>query len=64
MSVPGEIFVSPKQMAEKLGIHRTTVYSMVREGKLMPPIKLGSRSVWRLSEVDAWMLAQGSNSRL
>lgn len=32
MSVPGEIFVSPKQMAEKLGIHRTTVYSMVREG--------------------------------
>lgn len=60
----GVRWLSPKQVANKLGIHRTHVYTLVREGKLMPPIKLGRLSMWEQGEIDSWMLEQGQNRRV
>jgi predicted DNA-binding transcriptional regulator AlpA len=31
----------------------------VKQGEFPQPIKLGSITVWRLSDVQAWMQAQG-----
>lgn len=36
-----------------LGIKRTKFYSLIAEGKLPPPQKIGSASLWRLGDLMA-----------
>lgn len=43
----------PAVCAKLGGCHRATVYRMVQEGELPPPVKIGARSAWPESEVDA-----------
>jgi predicted DNA-binding transcriptional regulator AlpA len=52
--------ISTIKLAEKLGVHRTTVWRLRRETPGFPrPIKLGYRSVvWNDDEVDAWLLSR------
>ena len=41
---------------DKVNVSRSTMYSMIKEGKFPRPIKLGPRSVgWLESEIDAWL---------
>jgi prophage regulatory protein len=41
---------------ERTGLSRTTLYSLIKEGKFPAPIPLGARAVgWLESEVDAWI---------
>lgn len=41
---------------EKVKLCRSTIYSMIKEGKFPRPIKLGPRSVgWISAEVDTWL---------
>lgn len=40
------------EVAERLRIHRTYVYKLIRQGKLPRPIKLGCASRVRASELE------------
>ena len=42
-----------------LGVSDKTIWQWVKQGEFPQPIKLGSITVWRLSDVQAWMQAQG-----
>ena len=34
------IYLSDKQLAEKYGVHRTTIWRWVKQGDFPPPVKL------------------------
>ena len=50
-----------KQVAQALGVGRSTLYKMVAEGSFPKPQKIGPRiSFWRTSTVNAWLDQQRS----
>ena len=50
-----------KQVAQALGVGRSTLYKMVAEGSFPKPQKIGLRiSFWRTSTVNAWLNQQRS----
>ena len=56
-------FWSPKELAEVLGIHRTTVFRWVRSGVLPKPIYLTQdRPVFCRAEIDAWLAERARTS--
>ena len=42
-----------------IGVSDKTIWLWVKEGQFPKPVKLGSITVWRLSEVQAWMASKG-----
>lgn len=45
-----------KQVENRTGLSRSTIYNRIHEGSFPKSISLGSRSVgWIESEVDAWL---------
>ena len=49
------IYLSDKQLAEKYGVHRTTIWRWVKQGDFPPPVKLSPGcSRWPGQPVDAW----------
>jgi prophage regulatory protein len=51
-----------KQVLQKTGIGRSTLYNKIKSREFPPPIKLGERSSgWIASEVDAWLLNRMEN---
>jgi prophage regulatory protein len=45
-----------KEVMDRTGLSRSTIYLQVRDGEFPKPINLGSRSVgWLQSEVDSWI---------
>lgn len=38
-----------------VSLHKTAIYALIREGKFPRPLKLGGRSRWRRSDVDAFI---------
>jgi len=42
----------------EFGLHRTTVYALVREGAFPKPIRVGRRYRWVFSEVQSWLNGQ------
>jgi prophage regulatory protein len=48
-----------KEVIEKTGLAKTTVYSLISQGKFPKQIELGVRSVgWVDTEVDEWLEAK------
>ncbi len=45
--------MNDRQVAAILSLHNATVFRLVREGRFPPPIKLGSSTRWRTSDVVA-----------
>ena len=46
----------PAQVAERLGIHRVTLYKWIRSGHFPPPAQLGPNTVaWSADAVEAWV---------
>ena len=39
-------------------ISRAMVYKLLEQGKFPPPIKLGTRSFWKRSDLDSWIEKQ------
>ncbi|QRG65283.1 helix-turn-helix domain-containing protein [Brevibacillus choshinensis] len=51
------------QLAERLGVHQDTIYTMVRQ-KQIPHFRIRSRIFFRSETIDAWMKNQEeSNAR-
>lgn len=47
-----------KDVMDRTGLARSTIYKYISEGKFPKPIKLGSRAVaWVETEIDGWIQA-------
>ena len=49
------LLVSMPQLELMLGLHRTRIYGLIRQGQFPRPIKLGRTARWMRSEVDQWL---------
>ena len=48
--------IRTNELAERLGVSRTTLWRWMRAGSLPPKIQLGSNSVgWDSREIDRWL---------
>jgi len=44
------------QVEEKIGLKRSQIYLLMKEGRFPKPLQLGPRAVaWRLDEIDEWI---------
>jgi len=51
-----EQMVSMGELTERIGLSRSTIIVMVKEGDFPRPIKLGARRIgWRVSTVNEWI---------
>lgn len=51
-----DYILRPREVAEMLNVHTTTVWRWRRNGEFPEPIRLGPRICgWRRSTVDAWL---------
>ena len=49
-------FISRAEVERRVGLRKTALYRMLREGRFPRPVRLGSKTVrWVSAEVDAWM---------
>jgi len=46
-----------RALARQLGVARATVYRLVAEGRIPPPVHVGRSSRWRRREIEAWVNA-------
>jgi prophage regulatory protein len=52
----GERLLRLREVEEKVGLKRSTIYRRIAAESFPPPIDLGPGTVrWRLSDVDAWI---------
>ena len=47
-----------RAVRDQVALHPATVYAMVKAGEFPGPIKMGRRSLWVESEVQAWIAAK------
>jgi prophage regulatory protein len=46
---------------DRVGLSRSSIYSMIASGKFPRPVALGARSVgWREVDIDTWLTALGA----
>ncbi len=59
------VILRRKEVEQKTGLARSTIYARVQQGSFPAPVQLGSRhSVgWVASEIDEWLRTQIANSR-
>jgi predicted DNA-binding transcriptional regulator AlpA len=48
------VFLSKKQVLEKIPVTSVTLWEWVRAGKFPKPRALGTKTVWVASEIDEW----------
>lgn len=49
-------FIRLKEVISKTGLSRSTIYSLIKEGRFPPSVPIGSRAVaWVESEVEEFM---------
>lgn len=48
-------FLRLKEVSERVGLARSTIYSKIGKGRFPQPVNLGGRSVaWRVADIEAW----------
>lgn len=54
-------FLDLETIKEVTSLSKTTIYALISEGRFPPPIKINGarRSVWRASDLNAWIASQG-----
>ncbi|HJR10040.1 MAG TPA: AlpA family phage regulatory protein [Rhodanobacteraceae bacterium] len=52
-----------RAVRDQVALHPATVYAMVKDGTFPKPVKLGRRSLWIESEVQAWIAERIKESR-
>lgn len=58
-----EPLVDMKEITKFTGLTDKWFYKQIQEGQFPKPIKLGNRSRWLTSEVNAWLQARITESR-
>jgi predicted DNA-binding transcriptional regulator AlpA len=59
-----ERFIRLHEVLDMTGLSRSTLYSLVSEGKFPEPVGIGGRSkAWLLSETTSWMQERIKRSR-
>ena len=53
-----ERLVRASYIYERLGIHYTTLWRWIKDGKFPPPIQLGRFRAWPKEDVDRWEASQ------
>ena len=49
------LFIRIRQVTERTGLSRSTIYALAKSGQFPTPIKIGQRaSAWLASDVDDW----------
>lgn len=52
-------YLTDKEVATMLGVHRITVWNWHREGRLPAPVKLAPNTTrWRADDIDQWCEAR------
>jgi len=59
-STTGPRVLTVHELAEYLRVHQTTVYRLLREGKL-PAFRVGSNWRFNREEIERWMIEQKRN---
>jgi prophage regulatory protein len=55
----GEMLLRIKDVEQRIGLRRSKIYGLIRDGDFPPPLKLGRRtSAWVASEIDSWVRRQ------
>ena len=55
-SLAQEKFIRFGALSEMVGLSRTTIYRLEKQGQFPRRVKLGSNSVaWRMTEISSWM---------
>ncbi len=45
-----------KAVQQRVGLARSTLYGLIREGQFPAPVKIGARAVaWNSADIDAWI---------
>jgi prophage regulatory protein len=58
------VILRRKQVQERIGLSRSTIYLRIAEGTFPKPISLGARAVgWLQSDIEAWLRRQVELSR-
>jgi predicted DNA-binding transcriptional regulator AlpA len=52
-----------RAVRDQVALHPATVYGLIKAGEFPQPIKMGRRSLWIESEVQAWIQARIAESR-
>jgi len=53
-----------RAVRDQVALHPATVYAMVKDGTFPKPIKMGRRSLWVESEVQAWIATRIAAARM
>jgi excisionase family DNA binding protein len=53
--IGGSYLISKNEAAKRLGIHRRTLEREVSRKHFPPPLKIGSKSLYAVSEVEAYV---------
>lgn len=51
-------FINLSAVEDKTALKKSSIYAKVKTGNFPAPIKMGVRTVWIESEIDAWLDAQ------
>lgn len=58
------VFLRFKQVSERVGLGRSAIYKMIREGNFPAPIKIGVQAVaWQESDIVEWCEQRIATSR-
>lgn len=52
-----ERLLAMKEVAVKVGLSKSTVYGLLRDGQFPAPVRIGVAVRWRESSIDAWIAA-------
>ena len=51
-----ERLINIRQVSEIVGLSRSVIYRLIREGKFPPPLKITKyASRWKISEINQWI---------
>ena len=53
-----------RAVRDQVALHPATIYGMIKAGEFPKPIKVGRRSLWIESKVQAWIQARIADSRM
>ena len=59
-----ERLLSMRTVRAQVELHPATIYGMIKDDEFPKPIKMGRRSLWIESEVQAWIRARIADSRM